>query len=64
LIRGILHHGIDENLVVGAKHRQGGTEMLQAFFDAQMDNYRVFDLALSPTEIAYFSCWAVPSLSR
>lgn len=56
----ILHNGIDENLVIGAKHRQGGTEVLQAFFDGQMDNYRLFNVALAPTEIAYYSGRPVP----
>lgn len=60
----IAHNGIDENLVVGAKHRQGISEILQAFFDGQMDNYRLFDVALSPAEIAYFSGRPVPSSSR
>ena len=60
----ILHNGIDENLVVGAKHRQGGTEALQACFDGQMDNYRLFSVALLPAEIAYFSGRPVVSLSR
>jgi hypothetical protein len=60
----IVHNGIDENLVIGAKHRQGGTEVLQAFFDGQMDNYRLFNVALSPAEIAYFSGRPVLSLSR
>lgn len=60
----ILHNGIDENLVIGAKHRQGEPEILQAFFDGQMDNYRLFNVALSPAEIAYFSGRPVPSLSR
>ena len=60
----ILHNGIDENLVIGAKHRQGGTEILQAFFDGQMDNYRFFNVALLPAEIAYFSGRPVPALSR
>ena len=59
----IIHNGIDENLVVGAKHRQGGTEVLQAFFDGEMDNYRLFDVALLPAEIGYYSRRPVPSLS-
>jgi len=49
----ISHNGIDEKLVVGAKHRLGGAgEALQAFFDGQMDNYRLYNVALSAAEIA------------
>src|SRR5262249_46639700 len=29
----IAHNGIDEKLVIGAKHRLGGLEVLEAFFD-------------------------------
>ena len=60
----IVRNGIDENLVVGAKHRQGISELLQAFFDGQMDNYRLFDVALSPAEVAYFSGRPVLSPDR
>ena len=49
----ITHNGIDENLVVGAKHRQGGNgEVLAAFFDGLMDNYRLYNVALTATEVA------------
>ena len=49
----IIHNGIDENLVVGAKHRQGGDgEVLEAFFDGLMDNYRLYNVALTATEVA------------
>lgn len=60
----IVHNGIDENLVVGAKHRQGGVEVLEAFFDGQMDNYRLFNVPLSSEEVAYFSRRPVRSLSQ
>jgi hypothetical protein len=49
----ITHNGIDENLVVGAKHRQGGDgEVLEAFFDGLMDNYRLYNVALTATQVA------------
>jgi hypothetical protein len=49
----ITHNGIDENLVVGAKHRQGGDgEVLAAFFDGLMDNYRLYNVALTATQVA------------
>ena len=49
----ISHNGIDENLVVGAKHRLGGPgEALEAFFDGQMDNFRLYNVALTPQKIA------------
>jgi hypothetical protein len=49
----ITHNGIDENLVVGAKHRLGGAgEVLEAFFDGLMDNYRLYNVALTGTEVA------------
>ena len=48
----IRHNGIDENLVVGAKHRQGGVEVLEAFFDGLMDNYRLYNVALTATQVA------------
>lgn len=49
----ISHNGIDEDLVVGAKHRLGGPgEDLEAFFDGQMDNFRLYNVALRPQEIA------------
>ena len=52
----ISHNGIDENLVVGAKHRLGGPgEDLEAFFDGQMDNFRLYNVALTPREIAYLA---------
>jgi hypothetical protein len=51
----ISHNGIDENLVVGAKHRQGGGDFLEAFFDGLMDNYRLFDTPLTATQIASLS---------
>jgi hypothetical protein len=49
----IIHNGIDENLVVGAKHRLGGDgEVLEAFFDGLMDNYRLYNVALTATQVA------------
>ena len=49
----ISQNGIDEKLVLGAKHRLGGAgELLEAFFDGQMDNYRLYNVALSATEVA------------
>jgi hypothetical protein len=51
--------GIDENLVVGAKHRKGhgpggsGTnEDAEAFFNGTMSRFLVYDTALTQTEIA------------
>jgi len=49
----ITNNGIDENLVIGAKHRLGGAgELLEAFFDGQMDNYRLYNVALTAAEVA------------
>jgi Concanavalin A-like lectin/glucanases superfamily len=51
--------GVDENLVVGAKHRRGhapggsGTnEDLEAFFNGTMSRFLVYDTALTQSQIA------------
>jgi len=47
------NNGIDEKLVVGAKHRLGGAgELLEAFFDGDMDNYRLYNVPLRAAQIA------------
>jgi hypothetical protein len=47
------NNGIDENLLVGAKHRLGGAgELLEAFFDGDMDNYRLYNIPLRAAQIA------------
>lgn len=46
-------NGIDEDLVVGAKDRMGGSsEVLDAFFDGQMDNRRLYNRALTASKSA------------
>ncbi len=58
------NNGIDENLVIGAKHRLGGTgELLEAFFDGQMDNYRLYNVALTAMEVAAVAGTPVPPSS-
>jgi hypothetical protein len=50
--------GIDENLVVGAKHRKGhfvdgsGGEILEGMFNGTMSRFIVYDTALTQAEIA------------
>jgi hypothetical protein len=45
--------GVDENLVVGAKHRKGApSEDAEAFFNGTMSRFLVYDTALTPSEIA------------
>lgn len=50
--------GIDENLVVGAKHRRGhfvdgtGGEIAEGFFNGTMSRFIVFNSALTPSEIS------------
>ena len=59
--------GIDENLVVGAKHRMGhlvdgtGTENLEGFFNGTMSRFIVFNTALTQSEIASVISGSVPS---
>jgi hypothetical protein len=60
--------GIDENLVVGAKHRRGhapggsGTnEVAEAFFNGTMSRFMVYDTALTQTEISSVVSGSVPS---
>jgi hypothetical protein len=60
--------GIDENLVVGAKHRKGhapggsGTnEDAEAFFNGTMSRFLVYDAALTQSEIASVISGSVPS---
>jgi Concanavalin A-like lectin/glucanases superfamily len=60
--------GIDENLVVGAKHRKGhapggsGTkEIAEAFFNGTMSRFMVFDTALTQSEIASVIAGSAPS---
>jgi hypothetical protein len=59
--------GIDENLVVGAKHRKGhglgGTgsnEILEAFFNGSMSRFLVFDTALTQSQIAALIAGTAP----
>jgi hypothetical protein len=50
--------GVDENLVVGAKHRKGhwvdgtGPEIAEAFFNGTMSRFLVFNTALTQSEIS------------
>jgi hypothetical protein len=60
--------GIDENLVVGAKHRKGhapggsGTnEDLEAFFNGTMSRFLVFNTALTQSQIAALIGGSAPS---
>jgi Concanavalin A-like lectin/glucanases superfamily len=60
--------GIDENLVVGAKHRKGhgpggtGTnEILEAFFNGSMSRFLVFNTALTQSQIAALIAGTGPS---
>lgn len=60
--------GIDENLVVGAKHRKGhapggtGTnEDLEAFFNGTMSQFMVFDTALTQSQIGSLISGSTPS---
>jgi hypothetical protein len=58
--------GIDENLVVGAKHRKGhfvdgtGSENLEGMFNGTMSRFIVFNTALTQTEIASVISGSVP----
>jgi hypothetical protein len=58
--------GIDENLVVGAKHRKGhfvdgtGGEILEGMFNGTMSRFIVFNTALTQTEIASVISGSVP----
>ena len=58
--------GIDENLVVGAKHRKGhfvdgtGGEILEGMFNGTMSRFIVFNTALTPTEIVSVISGSVP----
>jgi hypothetical protein len=59
--------GIDENLVVGAKHRKGhfvdgtGGEIAEGFFNGTMSRFIVFDTALTQSEISAVIMNSVPS---
>lgn len=59
--------GIDENLVVGAKHRMGhfvdgtGGENLEGMFNGTMSRFIVFNTALTPSEIASVISGSAPS---
>ncbi len=60
--------GIDENLVVGAKHRKGhapggsGTnEVLEAFFNGTMSRFLVFGTALTQAQISSLISGSAPS---
>jgi Concanavalin A-like lectin/glucanases superfamily len=60
--------GVDENLVVGAKHRMGhapggsGTkEDLEAFFNGSMSRFLVFNTALTQSQIAALIGGSAPS---
>jgi hypothetical protein len=44
--------GVDEKLVVGAKHRIGSGELLQAFWNGGMAQFKLFSTALSTSNIA------------
>jgi hypothetical protein len=50
--------GVDENLVVGAKHRKGhlgdgtGGEIAEGFYNGTMSRFIVFNTALTPSEIS------------
>jgi hypothetical protein len=61
--------GIDENLVVGAKHRKGhfvdgtGGENLEALFNGTMSRFIVFNTALTQTEIASVISGSVPTVT-
>ncbi len=61
--------GIDENLVVGAKHRKGhfvdgtGGEIAEGFFNGTMSRFIVFNTALTQTEIASVISGSVPSVT-
>jgi hypothetical protein len=56
------NNGIDEKLVVGAKHRLGGAgELLEAFFDGDMDNYRLYNVPLRAAQIAVLAGTPVKS---
>ena len=59
--------GVDENLVVGAKHRKGhapggsGTnEDLEAFFNGTMSRFMVFNTALTQSQIASLIAGSAP----
>jgi hypothetical protein len=58
--------GIDENLVVGAKHRMGhwvdgtGTENLEGMFNGTMSRFIVFNTALTQNEIASVISGSLP----
>ena len=59
--------GIDEDLVVGAKHRKGhwvdgtGTEIAEGFFNGTISRFIVYDTALTQSEIASVIAGSVPS---
>ena len=59
--------GIDEDLVVGAKHRKGhwsdgtGGEIAEGFFNGTMSRFLVYDTALTQSEISSVIAAAVPS---
>ena len=59
--------GIDENLVVGGKHRKGhwvdgtGTENLEGFFNGTMSRFIVYNTALTQSEISSVISGSVPS---
>ena len=47
LATGATKTGVDENLVVGAKHTKGGTEILEGLFNGSMSMFRIYDTALT-----------------
>jgi hypothetical protein len=59
--------GIDENLVVGAKHRKGhwvdgtGSEIAEGFFNGTISRFIVYNSALTQSEIASVISGSVPS---
>jgi Concanavalin A-like lectin/glucanases superfamily len=59
--------GIDEDLVVGAKHRKGhwvdgtGSEIAEGFFNGTMSRFIVYDTALTQSEIASVITGSAPS---
>lgn len=59
--------GIDEDLVVGAKHRKGhwvdgtGGEIVEGFFNGTMSRFIVYDTALTQSEISSVITGSTPS---